>query len=162
MSEKNKEYQSVFDKIYLWLKDAKKSEIQSIQQWVNKADEIITAAEQVSINEYQLSVNSFKQDLLGFYQHNKDDAENSLYLTSISEGMWQHLAKMTDQTQIEWSELVDDFDHDGTYQTGDTIGFGRIQCQGCGRTVDITHASTVVQCPDCGGHEYSRQAFSEG
>lgn len=161
MSEKNSNYQNVFDKIYLWLKDAKNDEVKSIVQWVNKADEFINAAEQVSINEYQLSVESFKQDLLGFYQHNKTDAENSLYLNAISEGMWQHLANMTDQTQVEWTELVDDFNHDGTYKTGDLIGFGRIQCQGCGRQVDVTHASTVIQCPSCGSNEYSRQAFTQ-
>lgn len=161
MSKKNTQYQSVFDSVYSWLKKAKPEEMKSIGQWLNKAEEVIQAAEDVSVNEYQLSLTSFKQDLLAFYQHNKNDAQKSLYLKTLGEGMWQHLAQMTDQTQVEWSELIDDFNHDGTYKTGDLIGFGRIVCQDCGRAVDITHASVVIQCPDCGCNDYTRHALNE-
>ncbi|WP_068547486.1 zinc ribbon-containing protein [Thalassotalea crassostreae] len=156
---KNQQYQSLFDKVYLWLKAAKDSEVKSVNQWVNKAEQVLDAAEELSVNEYQLSIKSFKQDLLGFYRHNKNDAKDSLYLTSLGEGMWQHLAKITDQTQIEWTELVDDFDHDGIYRTGDLIGFGQIQCHACSHSFDITHATNLSDCPHCGGSEFSRHSF---
>lgn len=159
MTKPNPNYQSVFDKVYDWMKEAKNEELNSISQWVSKAEEFISAAEALSVNEYQLSVADFKQDLLGFYRQNKEDADNSLYLKSIQEGMWQHLAKMTDQSQVEWAELVDDFEHDGAYQEGDVIGFGQLICQNCAHEVDILHASTVVSCTNCGHTKFSRKAF---
>ena len=159
MADKNKAYQGVFDHMYEWLKSAAKEDVKYLNSWVDKVNDYINAAEDVSINNYGLSVESFKHDLLGFYRHYQADTENSLYLDTLGEGMWQHLANMTDQTQIEWQELLDDIEHDGVYKTGDVIGFGRIICNGCGRKVDITHASTVIQCPKCGANEYSRQMF---
>ncbi|WP_371188992.1 zinc ribbon-containing protein [Thalassotalea maritima] len=159
MTEQNQQYQGVFDRLSAWLDKAAPDEMHSIRQWVNKAEEFIDAAADVSVNEYQLSVDSFKNDLLGFYRHYQQDAEESLYLDAVQEGMWQHLANMTDTTQVEWQEFLDDIDHDGVYRSGDVIGFGRLSCNGCGRVVDITHASTVIDCPKCGHNTYSRQLF---
>ncbi len=159
MSEYNPGYQNIFDKIYAWLRQAKKDEVQSIMNLVDKADEFITAAEEVSVNEYQLSVDVFKQDLLGFYDNYQAEAEKSWYLKSLQEGMWQHLAKMTDKSQIEWSELVDDFNHDGVYHAGDVIGFGTVICQGCDKETDILHASTLLPCIECGSKNFTRKAI---
>ncbi len=159
MNKPNSNYQNVFDKIYLWLQKAKEDELNSIKNWVAKAEEYIQAAEELSVNEYQLSVDNFKRDLLGLYKIDPKDSENSLYLASLQEGMWQHLAHMTDQSQVEWSELVDDFEHDGIYQEGDVIGFGQLVCQNCEHVVDIYHAVTVVPCTECGGTTFTRKAF---
>ena len=159
MADKNPQYQGLFDKIYDWLRTASNADKSKVSQWVNKAEEFINAAEQLSVSEYQLSLTNFKQDLLAFYNQQKQDANNSLYLQSINEGMWQQLAHITDQTQIEWSELVDDFEHDGVYHSGDLIGFGRVSCEQCGHIIDITHASKLINCLECGSNKYNRQAF---
>lgn len=159
MNKPNSDYQDVFDKIYLWLQKAKQDELNSIKSWVAKAEEVIDAAEELSINEFQLSVDSFKQDLVGLYKLNQQDADNSLYLRSLQEGLWQKLAQMTDQSQVEWSELVDDFSHDGIYHEGDSIGFGQLVCRNCQHEVDIYHAVTIVACTECGSTEFSRKAF---
>lgn len=156
MAKENPEYQSVFDKVYDWLQQAKKDEVAHIMNWVAKANEYIKAAEDISVNEYQLSVDDFKRDLFGFYSANKQAEPQSLYVKSLKEGMWQHLSHMTDQSQVEWSELVDDFEHDGVYKTGDAIGFGRLECQQCGQSVDILHASTVTSCITCSGNSFIR------
>ncbi len=165
MAKANPEYQSVFDKLYDWLQQAKKDEVLNISNWVAKANEYIKAAEEISVNEYQLSVDDFKRDLFGFHRANSEGEgqteQHSLYLRSIKEGMWQHLSHMTDQSQVEWSELLDDFDHDGIYKTGDAIGFGRLECQQCGQTVDILHASTVTSCITCSGNEFKRTPLKQ-
>ncbi|TRX57358.1 zinc ribbon-containing protein [Thalassomonas sp. M1454] len=157
MAKANPEYQSVFDQIYDWLKQAKKDEVAQIMNWVEKANEYIKAAEAISVNEFQLSVDDFKRDLFGFHHNSQPKQEQSLYLQSVKEGMWQHLADMTDQSQVEWSELLDDFEHDGIYKTGDAIGFGQLECQQCGQSVDILHASTVTSCITCAGNEFKRK-----
>ncbi|WP_371377082.1 zinc ribbon-containing protein [Thalassotalea aquiviva] len=159
MNKPNQQYQNVFDKISRWLKEASKDEKLSIMNWVHQADEYIKAAEDISVNEYQLSVKDFKRDLLGFYKSLKQDAEQSLYLKSLQEGMWQHLAHMTDQSQVEWSELLEDFNHDGVYQAGEVIGFGQIICQQCQHQIDIHHATTILPCPKCQGKTFTRKGF---
>ena len=163
MNKKNENYQGVFDKIYTWLQQATKDEIKSIMNWVRKAEEVIKAAEHLSVNEYQLSVDDFKRDLVGLYrqsqQQTSEEFKQSLYVTALQEGMWQHLANMTDLAQIEWSELIDDFNHDGVYHAGDVIGFGTIVCQNCNKHFDILHASTVIPCPDCGATEFTRTSY---
>lgn len=163
MSKQNEHYQGVFDKVYAWLQQAKKDEVKSIMNWVSKADDIIKAAEKLSVDEYQLSVDDFKRDLLGFYRHSQQQTsaefKQSLYVATLQEGMWQHLANMTDLAQVEWSELIDDFNHDGVYRTGDVIGFGTIVCQNCNKHFDILHASTVIPCPDCGANDFTRICY---
>ncbi|NMP16842.1 hypothetical protein [Thalassotalea sp. HSM 43] len=159
MAEKNQQYQSLFDRIGDWLNEAAPNEMNNVKQWVSKAEQLIDAAADVSVNEYQLSIDSFKHDLFGFYRHYQQDAEQSLYLVGLQEGMWQHLANMTDQTQVEWQEFLDDIDHDGVYKSGDLIGFGRIICTNCQHKMDITHACKVIDCPNCGHTSYIRQAF---
>ena len=70
--------------------------------------------------------------------------------------MWANLAQLTDKSQVEWAELVDDFEHDGIYKVGDVIGFGELVCQQCNEKVHIMHASEVVACAKCGGESFTR------
>jgi len=70
--------------------------------------------------------------------------------------MWASIAHLTDKSQVEWAELVDDFEHDGIYKIGDTIGFGELVCQQCNEKTHIMHASEVVVCVKCGGDTFTR------
>jgi hypothetical protein len=70
--------------------------------------------------------------------------------------MWASLANLTDKSQVEWAELVDDFDHDGIYKVGDVIGFGELVCEQCDEKIHIMHASEVAPCAKCGGNTFTR------
>ncbi|MDN3652562.1 hypothetical protein QWY77_07260 [Thalassotalea ponticola] len=159
MSEKKQHYDSLVERVNDWLGQAAPAEMKSIEQWVEKAEQLLDAAAQVSVTEYQLSIDSFKRDLLGFYHSYQHDAQHSTYLANLQEGMWHHLANLTDQTQIEWAEFVADVEHDGVYKTGDVIGFGQLVCMQCRHVIDICHATEVTDCPKCGHNRFIRQAF---
>ncbi|WP_394175460.1 zinc ribbon-containing protein [Thalassotalea litorea] len=160
MSEKHPEYQSFYERMSKWLHELREDEGKTFKNLVEKGEEYLQAAEDLSVNEYQLSVQGFKNDLRQFYQEYKQQAEQSPYLKNLREGVWMQLAKMTDKSQVEWSELEDDLEHKGIYHSGELIGFGQLRCINCDHTVVIVHPSKIIPCVKCNAQEFERQPLS--
>lgn len=154
---------SIFERIYQqashWLTDVKEHELVNIIELVEQSKQFALAAEAIPQQQVSQFIENLRYDLKEFYQLNKEDADHSLYLGLMTETFWQSLANITDQSQVEWAELTDDFEHDGIYQEGDMIGFGVIACQECKQTLTITHLTQISSCIHCGHSTFKRQAL---
>ena len=70
------------------------------------------------------------------------------------------MAQITDKSQVEWSELMDDFQHQDGYHVGDYVGFGQLQCQACQHCITYSHANVVTDCIACGGKDFHRLSLT--
>lgn len=164
MNKRDSEHLSLIENIYLrmsdWLDDVQRHELTQIVDVVEKTKQYALAAEALPEEKIKQFVDNFTYDLNQFYLLNQQQALHSLYLGVMNETFWQLLAKMTDQAQVEWAELPDDFDHDGQYSTGDVIGFGELKCNHCDARISISHLSEVGQCLECGQGEFTRLPYA--
>ena len=145
-------YQNLSD----WLDEMKEIQKPRINELVNQAKAYTKTAEGMTEEKLNQFVDNFTYDLHDFYQLNQAEIKHSIYLNLLNERMWASLAHLTDKSQVEWAELVDDFEHDGIYKVGDIIGFGELVCQQCNEKTHIMHASEAVACVKCGGDSFTR------
>lgn len=148
-----------YQNINEWIEQTKSHEITKIVEVVEQAKAYISAAESIPQQKIEQFIDSFIYDLHDFYQQNQKQVKNSVYLTLMNERLWQSLATMTDKSQVEWSELMDDFEHDGIYRLGDYIGFGELCCEHCQEKMTITHLTKVTACSHCHGETFIRQGM---
>ena len=160
MGNKPQEISHFYQNITNWIKDTKAHEITKMVVLVERAKAYLVAAESIPEENIKQFIDSFVYDLREFYQQNQAQAQSSLYLGLMNENLWQLLASMTDKSQVEWSELMDDFQHDGIYYLGDYIGFGELECQSCHQSLTITHLSKVSACIHCDGTQFIRHALN--
>ena len=154
---KNKEYlMEIYQDLSNWLDEMKELQKPRITELVKQAKLYAKAAGNMSEEKVNQFTDNLKHDLHDFYKQNQSQAQHSIYLGLLNETLWSNLAKLTDKSQVEWAELVDDFEHDGVYKIGDIIGFGELVCQQCDEKIHITHASEVIACVECGGGSYTR------
>ena len=73
--------------------------------------------------------------------------------------MGEHLSQITDRTQVEWAELIDDFQHQGVYYQGEYVGMGRYRCSQCQHSIDYTHPAELLSCSHCGGVQFFRDGL---
>ncbi len=156
MSNKNDYFADVYQKLNAWLNEVKVEQKPRIEQFLKQAMLYGRAAEEMSEEKLQQFMANLKYDLHDFYQQNQAQAKHSVYLGLLNETLWDNLAKLTDKSQVEWAELIEDFEHDGNYVAGDMIGFGQLQCDTCDETLTIMHLSEVAPCAKCGGESYTR------
>jgi len=152
----NDYFADIYRKLNTWLDEVKSEHKPHVEEFVSQAKRYGVALEHMSEEKVQQFIENLKYDLHDFYQLNRSQAQDSLYLTLLNETMWQKLAGLTDKSQVEWSELVDDFSHDGIYRQGDIIGFGELACNECDETIQIVHRCEVQTCIHCGHNTFTR------
>lgn len=152
-----KEYlMEIYQDLNNWLDEMKELQKPKITELVKHAKAYAKAAENMSEEKINQFADNLKHDLHDFYQQNQAEAKHSIYLGLLNETLWSNLAQLTDKSQVEWAELVEDFEHDGVYKTGDIIGFGELVCQQCNEKIHIMHVSEVAACANCGGGSFTR------
>jgi len=156
MSHQNDYFAEIYKKLNGWLVEVKAEQKPHIEEFIKQAKLYAGAAEAMSEEKLQQFIDNLKYDLHDFYQLNRKQAQHSVYLGLLNETLWDTLAKLTDKSQVEWAELVDDFNHDGQYKSGDYIGFGELQCEQCDETITIMHFSEIADCAHCGSTEFIR------
>ena len=156
MTNKKEYLMEVYQDLSNWLDEMKSIQKPKIFELVKRAKLYAQAAENMSQEKVNQFADNLKYDLHDFYQQNQSQAQHSIYLGLLNETLWSNLAQLTDKSQVEWAELVDDFEHDGIYQAGDIIGFGELVCQQCDQPITITHVSEVSACAKCGGDSFIR------
>ncbi|WP_085298015.1 zinc ribbon-containing protein [Cognaticolwellia mytili] len=156
MGQKQSHIQLVYQKLQIWLEDTSQHEIVSIIELIAQAKSILIAAEQIPEQQVKQFMDNVKYDLNEFYLQSQSDIKHSIYLDLLNESVWTSLAKITDQSQVEWTELVDDFQHEGRYHAGDSVGFGQLICQKCQYSIAYTHANVIADCIECGGKDFQR------
>lgn len=154
---KKKEYLlDVYQDLSNWLEEMKELQKPKVIELVKQAKLYAKAAEDMSEEKINQFTDNVKHDLHEFYQQNQSQVKHSTYMGLLNESLWANLAKLTDKSQVEWAELVEDFAHDGIYKTGDIIGFGELVCQQCDERIHILHVSEVNDCVKCGGKDFTR------
>lgn len=156
MSQPNDYFSEIYKKLNSWLSEVKEQQKPHIDEFIKQAKLYAIAAENMSEEKLHQFTESLKYDLHDFYQLNREQAKSSVYLGLLNETLWDQLAQLTDKSQVEWAELIEDFEHDGVYKTGDFIGFGELQCEQCDETITIMHFSEINDCANCGASSFIR------
>ena len=159
MAEQISGIERIYGKLSSWFTDVKAHEITRIVEVVETAKGILMAVESLPEERVRQFIDNFRYDLQDFYQQNQSQAQHSVYLGLLNEEFWDTLAKMTDRSQVEWTELCDDLEHHGVYRSGDFIGFGILECQQCHEKMTISHLSEVSDC-SCGGTSFVRHGLT--
>ena len=159
MAEKKEYLMEVYQNLNAWLDEVKEIQKPKINELIKQAKLYAKAAEDMSEEKLSQFADNLNHDLHDFYKQNQSQAKHSIYLGLLNEALWSNLAQLTDKSQVEWAELVDDFEHDGVYHSGDIIGFGELECQHCQQTLTIMHASELGVCAQCGGETFTRLAL---
>lgn len=155
--DNKKEYLiEVYQELSNWLNEVKALQKPKITELIKLAKLYAKAAERMSQEKVNQFTDNLKHDLYDFYRQNQSQVQHSIYLGLLKENFWSNLAQLTDKSQVEWAELVEDFEHDGIYNVGDIIGFGELVCQQCDEKTHITHVSEVAECAKCGGENFTR------
>ncbi len=143
-----------------WLADSRPEEVKSLINFFEHSNEWWQATKELSSDElHQLNI-YLKRDLQMFYRHYQQDMNDSEFVQSIKESVWKELAEMTDKSQIEWRELEQDFDHQGTYVKGEWVGMGTLVCKECHYKMAFVHPIELPACPECGGSHFLREALA--
>lgn len=160
MNDKNKAFTDIYTTINRWIEDIKEHELTDIIEIVEQARSYLVAAESIPEEKIKQFIDNFKYDLREFYKQNQAQVEHSSYLGLMNESLWQTLSEMTDKSQVEWAELMGDFEHDGIYHSGDYIGFGELECCQCSQKITINHLSKVSDCINCGHSDFIRKGLT--
>ncbi len=160
MKKEQSKVQEVYQKLQTWLEETKENEMRSVVELIEQAKAILIAAEQIPEQQVKQFIANLKYDLGDFYQQYQADVKHSIYLELLNESMWESLAQITDKSQVEWSELMDDFQHQDGYHVGDYVGFGQLQCKTCQHCVIYNHADVVTDCIACGGKDFHRLSLT--
>lgn len=147
---------------------------QKYQQWLSELEEALARAGQQQV----LNILAFTETLTAYVNAGKalSAYETQLFIETLkrqlqqtedanelpamwSEELWQQLSKITDKTQVEWSELMDDFKHQGVYYQGEYVGMGRYRCSSCQESIDYTHPAELLCCADCRGIQFFRDGL---
>lgn len=153
-------YQQFYNDAIKWLEDVRQHEGTSVVNLMEQASQYVSAAEELSQEEASQFLQGLKRDLNEFYLRYQDQSKHSIWLSSLNESFWQMLMQMTDKSQIEWSGLTSDFEHNGVYCQGDMVGFGIMVCNNCQHSVELIHPSKLTSCSECGYHQFSRFALA--
>lgn len=160
MKNEQSRVQEIYKKLHAWLAETKENEMHSIAELLSQAKKILIAAEQIPEQQVKQFIANLKYDLSDFYQQYQSDIKHSVYLELMNENLWSSLAHITDKAQVEWSELMDDFQHQDGYHVGDYVGFGQLQCQACQHCVTYNHPNVVMECLACGGKDFYRLSLT--
>ena len=160
MADKNSKYQEFYSAVSHWIEDVNAHEVKSIVKLIDKAKAYLGAAEDLTEEEASMFLSGLKRDLSEFYLRYQDESKNSLWLAGMNERFWQGLAQLTDKSQVEWTELTSDFEHNGIYCQGDMVGFGTFRCNHCQHAVEVLHPSKLTECSECGHHQFTRYSLA--
>ena len=111
MKQEQSRMQEVYQNLQEWLGDTSDNEVRSIVELIEQAKKILIAAEQIPEQQVKQFITNLKYDLSDFYQQYQADIKHSIYLDILNESIWENLAQITDKSQVEWSELMDDYQH---------------------------------------------------
>lgn len=131
-----------------------------LSRWKETSEKYLDAASDMTKDQWALISEYVKRDLEEFaseYEESQEDFENSPFYISIQDSIWRGLAEITDRTQLEWHELLNDMRHDGVYKSGEMVGLGRLVCNQCGNEEYYTHPQEIEPCRKCGYTFFSRK-----
>ncbi len=159
-TEKPSNYEQVLERILIKFKQEEHLSEEAIDAAIERANEYINAAEELTEDELSLIKKYLKRDLQAFAEKMAQaDDEPSVWLGTLTESIWQGLADITDKTQLEWRELSEDLAHDGIYRAHEWVGLGVLCCTKCKHEQEIYHPTKLETCIQCGNDTFLRRPF---
>lgn len=160
MKNPSNTFDSIYNSLSQWFDDFNRHEVTNVIDIVAQAKLYLEAAESIPEDNIKQFLANFRYDLHEFHQQYNAQLQHSVYLGLLNERFWMALTNITDKSQIEWAELNDDFKHSGEYHSGDSIGFGELECIACHQSTIIVYLSEVSNCMHCGGKSFTRKALA--
>jgi hypothetical protein len=166
MAKLNTQYQNSVRKLSVHPLTYKKGDVfmgnDFTQRFMLKAEAYLGAAGDLTKKELTEASAYIRHDLGELnkdYQTSLADFKLSAWYQAWDKVTWETLASITDKTQVEWTEVGDDLQHQGHYKSGDEVGFGLLMCVRCGYKKELFHPAVVLPCANCDGKAFMRKGF---
>jgi len=165
MSERSRELLSLYDALIARVKSDDTHDnsmtVKELFGMVTKEKEYLLLKEQAKGDELDLVEQFLKRDIVSYLQEiNDNDLSHSPTVLTAENTLWHWIAAITDRSQIEWHEILQDFKHQGYYKSGEVIGQGNLICTHCGHEVRIEFPGLISDCPQCDKGEFTREALA--
>jgi len=160
MNKKPHTYNSYYADFLSWIEDTKQHELTQLIDLVEHAKVWLKSAESIPEEKCLQFIDNLTLDLQEFYQQSRTEIKHSLYSKIVEESFWSNVSHMTDQTQVEWAELMEDFEHKGLYHVGEFVGFGEVECLSCHNVQSIFHLVELTPCIKCEGITFTRKSLT--
>lgn len=157
MAEFKHKYQQWLHDLTETLEQASQQQLQNMLEVAETFKAYLKAGKELSAYESQLFVETLKRQWTEAKEQAANDAAQQPSMWT--EELWQQLSLITDKTQVEWAELIEDFKHQGVYYQGEYVGMGRYRCSQCQQSIDYTHPTELLCCAHCGGVQFFRDGL---
>ena len=158
MADFVKKYQQWLADFNRSLEQSERQQLDNMVSFVEQLKAYLKAGKELSAYETALFLETLKRQ----WQDNEaqqTDAPAGSPPSLWPEALWQELSSITDKSQLEWQELVQDFKHQGVYYQGEMVGMGRYRCSQCLQHIDYTHPAVLLSCSHCGSVQFFREGL---
>ncbi|SEA62172.1 zinc ribbon-containing protein [Alkalimonas amylolytica] len=149
--ELKKKYQAWLTQLADMVSSAEKESVDQLMELNKQIRAYFQAGKDLTAHETRLFVETLKR------QWQDTDAEADEQPSLWPEALWYELAQITDRSQVEWQEILEDFRHKGVYFQGERVGMGCYRCDNCGERHNYYHPSELLACTNCGGVSFNRE-----
>ncbi len=149
------DYQKWLDQFSDWLKDVKEHEIDDLSKRFWEAQSALKGYTKQTYDDYSYYLKRDLEHLL----ENKSFYDEAAW-SELKANILFEISQLGDRTQLEWSALLKDFEHQGIYKEGEWIALGQLVCKNCGYKLDVYYAIKIPACSECGHGEYTRKALA--
>jgi len=165
MSKKSTELLALYEALITQVKsdysDDNAMTVKKLFSIVTSSKEYLSLKERAKGNELALVEQFLKRDIAAYLQEKNDtDLSHSATMITVENTLWHWLSGITDRSQIEWHEVIQDFKHQGHYMSGEIVGQGIMVCTHCGHEMRIEFPGVIPDCPQCDASEFTREALA--
>ncbi|WOT05932.1 zinc ribbon-containing protein [Shewanella youngdeokensis] len=165
MSEQSTALLSLYEALFQQIKEQYSKDnsltVKSLYRQTQSSKQFLAIKQQAKEEELALVEQFLKRDIASFLQEkNAKDLNHSPTMITIENTLWHWLSEITDRSQLEWHEVVQDFKHQGQYQTGEIVGQGTMVCAACGHETKIEFPSVLPDCIECDHSLFTREALA--
>ena len=155
------DYQYFLTRFKAWLKDVNDHELKGAQNAFRDFQNEVGALGRYSKEQIKDYTYYISRDLeQAKQQWQEKDIDTELAKAEFSEEWWLTLSHLVDKTQLEWSLLQNDFQHNGVYAQGEWVAFGEFKCRKCGESTYVTHPVQLSACSACDAFEFTRLPYA--
>ncbi|QFU24024.1 zinc ribbon-containing protein [Shewanella eurypsychrophilus] len=165
MSKRSTELLSLYEALLAQVKsdysDDNSMTVKELFSIVTNRAEFLSIKDRAKENELALVEQFLKRDIAAYLQQKNDtDLSHSPTVITAESTLWHWLSSITDRSQIEWHEVLQDFKHQGLYQSGEVVNQGTMVCTHCGHEMKIEFPGIIPDCPQCDKSEFTREALA--
>ncbi|QDE30180.1 MULTISPECIES: zinc ribbon-containing protein [Shewanella] len=154
-------YESLFEQVKAMFEEDNSLTAKDLFKAVTQGKEFVKLKSHADDEELALVEEFLKRDIEAFLnEEHADDLSYSPMVIGIENTLWQWLSEITDRSQVEWHEILQDFKNNGVYKSGEIINQGKLTCNKCGHQMEINFPGVIPNCPKCDFNEFSREPLT--